>query len=360
MVVQKKALMESLKMAMPGIETGNSTLSGADAFIFHSGRIYSYNDLISVAVPIEQAGLVEESIEGAVHADEFFKVISKFPSDEIEFEVAEKKWVLKNGKAKAELTLMEFEYQTRLEGVEPAEDWVDLPEDFADGLGTCLMQNNKTPMAGIAVKGATMYSTDGWQVNKYDFKDVDLPEFWLSDKSVAELLKVGKLTSVQLNGNWVHFKSVNETVFSVKTLQFNKFPLEAIEKVLAISDDKESGLHGKFPLEMFNAIDRAVPFSIETVEKPAIRLTLSVDGVLVESERATGNYVEKVDWVENLGEEFEPITVYVDPNMMSFIAKRSTEFYLVKQTLKSGKEAMRLLFVTPTSTHLISTIDVKK
>ena len=96
MVVQKKALMESLKMAMPGIETGNSTLSGADAFIFHSGRIYSYNDLISVAVPIEQAGLVEESIEGAVHADEFFKVISKFPSDEIEFEVAEKKWVLKN------------------------------------------------------------------------------------------------------------------------------------------------------------------------------------------------------------------------------------------------------------------------
>ena len=105
-------LSSVLTVAMPGIETGNSTLSGADAFIFHSGRIYSYNDLISVAVPIEQAGLVEESIEGAVHADEFFKVISKFPSDEIEFEVAEKKWVLKNGKAKAELTLMEFEYQT--------------------------------------------------------------------------------------------------------------------------------------------------------------------------------------------------------------------------------------------------------
>ncbi len=359
MVVQKKALMESLKMAMPGIETGNSTLSGADAFIFHSGRIYSYNDLISVAVPIEQAGLVEESIEGAVHADEFFKVISKFPSDEIEFEVAEKKWVLKNGKAKAELTLMEFEYQTRLEGVEPAEDWVDLPEDFADGLGTCLMQNNKTPMAGIAVKGATMYSTDGWQVNKYDFKDVDLPEFWLSDKSVGELLKLGKLNVVQLNGNWVHFKSANETVFSVKTLQFVKFPLNAIVRVLAITDDKDNGLHGKFPLEMFNAIDRAVPFSIETVEKPAVRLTLSIDGVLVESERATGNYSEKVDWVDAMP-EFEPITVYVDPSMMSFMGKRSTEFYLVKQILTSGKEAMRLLFVTPASTHLISTIDVKK
>lgn len=359
MIVQKKALMESLKMAMPGIETGNSTLSGADAFIFHSGRIYSYNDLISVAVPIEQAGLVEESIEGAVHADEFFKVISKFPSDEIEFEVAEKKWVLKNGKAKAELTLMEFEYQTRLEGVEPAEDWVDLPEDFADGLGTCLMQNNKTPMSGIAVKGVTMYSTDGWQINKYDFEDVDLPEFWLSDKAVAELLKLGKLTSVQLNGNWVHFKSVNETVFSVKTLQFDKFPIASIEKVLSISDNKDDGLHGKFPLEMFNAIDRAVPFSIDTVEKPAIRLTLSNDGVLVESERATGNYAEKVDWVDTMP-EFEEITVYVEPTMMSFIAKRSTEFYLLKQVLKSGKEAMRLLFVTPTSTHLISTMDVKK
>ena len=358
MVVQRKTLMESLKLAMPGIETGNTTLPGADAFIFHNGKIYSYNDLVSVAVPLEQAGLIEESIEGAVHADEFYKVVSKFSSEEIEFSTGDKAWVLKNGKSKAELTLMDFDYSSRLEGVEPAESWDELPADFADGLGVCLMGNNKTPMAGIYVSGDFMLSTDGWQVNRYQFpQGTNLPVFWLSDRVVSELLKLGKLDAVQLNGNWVHFRLANEAVLSVKGLATGKFPLEDVEKVMEIADGKEGFLHGKFPLEMFSAIDRAVPFSIDTAEKPAVKLTLSQDGINVESARSTGSYTENVPWNEAMP-EFEEVSVYVDPLMMAFIAKRSTEFYLVEQTLKSGKKTKRLLFVTSSSTHLVSTISV--
>ena len=89
MTIDRKQLLESLKFAMPGIETGTVTLQGADTFIFYNGKIYTYNDSVSVCVPISQIGLIEENIEGAVKAEEFFKVISKFPSDEINFVVTQ-------------------------------------------------------------------------------------------------------------------------------------------------------------------------------------------------------------------------------------------------------------------------------
>ena len=73
MTISRKVLLESLKKAMPGIENGNQTLQGADAFIFHDGKIFTYNDSIAVSIPLEIEGLVDEGIDGAVHADEFFK-----------------------------------------------------------------------------------------------------------------------------------------------------------------------------------------------------------------------------------------------------------------------------------------------
>ena len=98
MTIQKKQLLDALKLAMPGIETGTATLQGSDAFVFHNGNIFSYNDSISVSVPLSQAGLVEENLEGAVKAEEFFKVIGKFQGDQISFVANEGSWILKSGK----------------------------------------------------------------------------------------------------------------------------------------------------------------------------------------------------------------------------------------------------------------------
>ena len=96
MVIQKKELLDSLKACMPGIETGSAVLQGADSFVFHDGKIFTYNDSISVTVPIKNDGLLEEGLEGCVKAEEFFKIISKFPADEIKFSVTEKgTWLLK-------------------------------------------------------------------------------------------------------------------------------------------------------------------------------------------------------------------------------------------------------------------------
>lgn len=356
MTIQKKQLLEALKCAMPGIETGTATLQGADSFVFHNGNIFSYNDSISVSVPLSQAGLVEENLEGAVKAEEFFKIVSKLPGEEISFVANEEKWILKSGKAKAEMTLMNFDFETRLKGIETSEDWIPIDDDFITGLGICKMSNNKSPLSGIYINGKEIFSTDGWQINKYTMKESELPVFWLSDKSVDELLKFNNLKFMQVQGSWVHFKSENETLFSVKTLSSDKYPFDKVNSLLNTSNPKETDFHAKFPKELFNAIDRAVSFSIEISEHSAVRLNLTKEKIIVSSERSAGKYDEKVAWDEEVG-DFEEMTVYVDATMMQYAGTRTLEFYLQKGPIKNGKTIPRLLFVTPQSIHLMSTLD---
>lgn len=359
MTISRKELLESLKRAMPAIETGTTTLQGADSFVFHDGKIFSYNDSIAVYVPLATTGLVDEDIEGAVHADEFFKVISKFSADEINFSVTENNtWILKCGKAKVEMTLMDFDFTTRLQGVTPDENaWVKISDEFVNGLGICKMAVNKTPLAGIYIKDKTIVSTDGYQINKFEMKETELPTFWISDNSVTELLKLSGLVEMQLQGTWAHFKSSDGVVFSIKTLQAEKFPFDRVIGLLDTSKPKEGDFHAMFPMELFGAIDRADSFAIDISERSVVRLVLSNQNIEVSAERTSGKYSEKVAWGEGVEfkETIEPITVYVDATMMSFMAKRSLEFYLQNFKSKTGKAIPRLLFVSDSSCHLMTT-----
>lgn len=359
MTISRKELLDSLKRAMPAIETGTPTLQGADAFVFHDGKIFSYNDSIAVYIPLAITGLVDEGIEGSVHADEFFKVISKFSADEINFAVTgNNTWMLKCGKAKVEVTLMDFDFTTRLQGVTPDENsWVKISDEFVSGIGACKMAVNKTPLAGIYISGKNIVSTDGYQINKFEMKDTDLPTLWISDNSANELLKLSGLVEMQLQGTWAHFKSSDGTVFSIKTLQAEKFPFDRVVSLLDTSKPKEDDFHAMFPMELFGAIDRANSFAIDISEHSAVRLVLSNQNIEVSSERTSGKYSEKVAWGEGVEfkETIEPMTVYVDATMMSFMAKRSLEFYLQRFTAKSGKVIPRLLFVSDSSCHLMTT-----
>lgn len=361
MIIQKKELLESLKMCMPGIESGSNTIQGADSFIFHNGKIFTYNDNISVTVPINQEGLLEEGIEGAVKAEEFFKIISKFPSDEIKFSVTEDgTWLLKCGKAKANFTLLDFDFESRINTIAPdKKGWIDLSEDFVLGIGSCKMSTNKTQMSGIYFSGNDVVSTDGNQMNSYIMKETELPDFWISDNSANELLKLKKLIAMQIQGPWVHFKAEDGTIFSIKTLQGN-YPYKTIKNIIDTSDPEKAILHAKFPKELFNAIDRAVSFSIDISEHSAVRLLISKEKIEVSSERNSGKYNEKVSWEENIDSDFEPFTVYVDAQMMEFVAQRTVEFYLLKGPVRNGKSLPRLLFVTESSKHLLSTLDARE
>ena len=60
MKIQKKELLEILSKCMPGVETGKNSIEGANTFIFTKGNVFTFNDSISVTVPLKLSGLMDE------------------------------------------------------------------------------------------------------------------------------------------------------------------------------------------------------------------------------------------------------------------------------------------------------------
>lgn len=356
MTIQKTELLKKLGLCMSGIEKGNPILQGADSFIFYKDRIFAYNDMISVSVPIENTEMLSENLEGAVRAEEFFKIINKMPNEEIQFEISDKNsWVLKSGKARAELALIEFDYERRLNEIQITDDWIELDDDFITGLNICKMAKNTTPLSGTFIKDKYIMSTDGYQINRFEMKDCVLPEFWVSDKSMNELLKFTKLNKIQKNvgSNWVHFKSENDVVFSLKTLATAKYPFDKCSTLLD-NVDLSDLIKGKFPNEIKSVIERASVFNVTMENHLAVKLIIDNQGIEVASENAIGNYSEKVLW-EDGEKDFETMVVYIDADMMISASNRTLEFYLQKLENKPP----RLYFKTDSSIHLMSTLSAR-
>lgn len=355
MNVKRTELLKALKQCLPGIENGNSVLDGADLFVFNKGYVYSYNDVISVSVPVKSEGLLEEDIVGAVRAEEFYGIINKFNGDLIEFIVENDKWILKSGKAKAELTLMSGDFSERFENIAPdRKKWLDISLEFTQGLGVCKMSNNKSAISGLYITKDDIVSSDGFQVNQFKYKaGIDFNNFWISDDSVNELLKVGVLSQLQLKGTWAHFKTADNTTFSVKTLQAEKWPYEKIITVLEKHKKIKTSISAIFPKELFDAIDRASSFYLDISDSKAVRLSISPKRILVSAERIAGKYDEKVAWSEN-PPSFTALELYVDTQMMLFAGRRSMSFYIHEVE----GNAPRMIFTTKNSIHLMATLTI--
>jgi hypothetical protein len=354
MNVKRSELLKALKQCLPGIENGNSVLEGADLFVFSKGFVYSYNDAISVSVPVKSEGLLEEEIEGAVRAEEFYGIVNKFTGDLIEFVVANDKWILRSGKAKAELTLMNGDFSERLETIAPdKKKWIEISPEFTQGLGICRMSNNKNTISGLYITPKDIVSSDGFQINYFKYNGADFDNFWISDDSANELLKVGVLTHIQLKGTWAHFRTKDNSTFSVKTLQAEKWPYEKILSVLDTHKKTKESVSATFPKELFDAIDRASSFYLSISDSKAVRLSISPKRILVSAERVAGKYEEKVLW-NGESPQFTPFELYVDTGMILFVARRSMSFYIHE----IENSAPRMIFTTENSIHLMATLSI--
>ena len=346
----KKTLMEDLKACLPGIESGSSVLEGADSFIFHEGKVYSYNATVSVMVPLRNVDLVSEGLEGSVRADEFFTLISKLPQDEFELTSSDDSmWHIRCGKMKADLALRKFDYLARINLLSFNDEWEDISNEFLEGMKICKMMQNKTPLSGMYFNDKYIVSTDSYQINRYELKKISLPIFWLSDKCCDVLLNVRDVKKIQVTDKWVHVMSANNSIFSVKPLQVSRYPYDKISKLLDLDLDSMD-VKGKYPVAVFEAIDRAVTFGIESDNGPVVRLTLSKDNIEVSSEKACGKYEEIVEWSDSVG-DFDPITIFVDSSMLNFSLNTTARFYIDKV----NDMLPRLVFATDSSVHMFST-----
>ncbi len=352
MTITRRDLISMMKEALPGVETGNTILEGADTFIFKDGFIHSYNDNISVSVPL--SSLNEEcQLQGAIKAKEFFDLINRFKTDSIKIISKDNKWIIKNESIRAELTLIESSIMDYISKIKPEKPkWSKLPERFFDAIKLCLFTSNKSSLSGIYCSNDIIVSTDESRISKYILDTSINGTFWISDNSAMELLKLNEVEKYFVDTSWVHFLSKSKTMFSCKRLQNDMYPYDKIIKVINDNTFTKGDIKGILPKGLSEAINRASALAMNIESFNSIKLTFTNEYIEVYSERPTGKYTEKVSWDKPV-KNFPEINILVDYNFIEQGIANSDSFYLKQEDNKATK----IIFVHANGLQVVNTFE---
>jgi len=344
MKLNRSNLIQDMNKVLPGIATDSIVLENADTVVFNNGHIYSYNSAISVdVVETEPTGL-----KGVVKGIDFYNCLTKLPGDEIEVETTDEAWVIHDNTIKVKIKLLpEGKLFERFESLKPTEEWSPInSEDFEQSLRICNMPKNRTRFAGIYFKDNIVISTDSYTINRYMCKD-KYPEMWLSNSVVSELLKWNNFTQVQLNKMWFQLKTSEGTVFSVRTLNLSKFPIDKLENVINKQESIEPDFVSEFTDDFYSAINRAASFSSEDDGHEIVCFNIFADCSVITSERMSGAYEEKIFGITSE----KPINLKLDVNMIQDCAAFFKKFKIVTMG-----ENINIILNTDSSIKIIATI----
>ncbi|MDD5650441.1 MAG: hypothetical protein PHF86_08515 [Candidatus Nanoarchaeia archaeon] len=349
MEINRNDLLNAMGKALPGVETGNTILEGADTFIFKDNYIHSYNDNISITVPFN----LDNSLQGSIKARDFYDLINRFKSDTIKIIQKENKWIIKNKSARAELILLEnniFEHIEKLIPNKPK--WNKLPEKFFDAINICLFSSSKSSLSGIFLNEDIMISTDEIRINWFKLDSVIKEQFWISDEVTKELIKLPNITNYFIDNSWVHFQSEDGTIFSCKKLQSDLFPYTTIERIVSENKKEKNDIKGTLPKNLWDAINRASALSMNIELFNSIKLIFTNDYIEVYSERSSGKYSEKVKWDEPI-KNIPNISILIDYTFLEQGLKFSNNFYLKCK----DKEPSKIVFIHNDGVQIVNTFE---
>jgi hypothetical protein len=345
----RSELAAALQKCLPGVDSGKMLIEGADTFIFEEGKIHSYNDVISVTTSFPH------ELSGAVKALEFYKLISKSPSETIKIAVLDSEdsvsWKIKMGTAIAELSLLESSVINHVKSLNiDSLKWKKIPSNFTDGLSMCKISNNHISMVGIFVKDNVIVSTDELTINWF-VMDGKMSSFWIDNLTVTELTKISGLKEYALSDGWIHFRIEDGTVFSSKRLDESGYLFPNIQQLIEMHCKKEADIPLlNLPQRLTGALERASALAMNTIDSySTVELTFKKEHIEIRTRRTTGKYSEKIPWDQPI--KFgEPVSVFVDCSMLSRILKRALPFFV-----SEFNDQKNLIFKSEGFIHLMST-----
>jgi hypothetical protein len=356
MQLNKNDFLSAMKKAMPGVESSNTILQGADTFIFHDGFIHTYNDTISVSVHFPITNKAGENISAAIKAKDFYDLISRYEGDTISIILKSDMWIIKSENARAELTLLENNLIERIQGLKiDNKQLKKIPERFFEGLAICNFKS-QSQISGVYCVDKNIIATDNLKVNYYTLDDDIITSFWINDDSVTELLKLQNPIKYYVSDSWVHFQTEDKTIFSIKRLNQENYPYSKIIEFVESHKKEKGDITNELPNKLIDAVNRAAALSQNIESFDTVKLTFTKDHIEVFSQRPSGKYTENVPWEKPFKKDISPISIYVDYSMIQNGIKYSKSFYL-KNTTVSDKIKTRVVFVSEFGIQLISTFD---
>ena len=260
---------DELLKALQAVEAGLSSkelLTQATSLAFSEGRVITYNGRVSVSYAMPKGW----EWEGAVHADETIKLLSKMSGAEVEVTEGEGVLLLNDGKTRIELKVEDAALAHKGVIGEP-EKWAKLPEGFWKAVkfaSFCASRSLVRPiLTYVHVVADRVEATDNHRLIVHKLKAKAPLEMLIPAAVVTEIVD-HKCATVGATQGWLHFKNEEGTSFACRTVVSDDVAAEKYPNVSGKTDIK--GIRVAFPKEMreglakcsdaLNANKQAVPF----------------------------------------------------------------------------------------------------
>ena len=247
-------LLEALEFVFKGI-TAKELFEQSASFVFSGGRIYSYNDEVSMSYPLRDC-----DIEGAVKGEEFYKLVSKLKKDKLEVEEEENILKIQCGHAKAGLSFSS-EIKLPFDSIQYEGAWEPIPDGMLDAMKfasiACSDDMSRAVLTCIHIsKEGYIEASDSLRIIVHKIKGKwRLGDFLIPHSSMDTLYKYAKdVIEVASSDNWIHFRTKEGAVFSARTFNGDRFP--DVQNHVNIE-----GTNVEFPKQVIEIIERASIFA---------------------------------------------------------------------------------------------------
>jgi len=322
MKIKRDDLLKCLRFARLGTPSRGETLEQSNSFVFTGGKLITFDD----ETKTEQPSPLPE-LECAVLADEFLKMMEKFPDEEVDLAV-------KGSELQAKGKQRSFGVTCYQEITLPF-DAVPEPTGFKKlkpGIDAMLLQAARNCGRNEAKHLTTVVHVTPDMIEACDnqryFRNegaTGFPKEVLLPASGIGKLNGLNLRSVALKDGWAHFRTEEKWIISIHC-SFEAYHT-GTDKLLVIPESSEVEL----PDNLAEVINRAVVM-MDTEGGHLVRVKLTENSVSVESRKDSGWFKEKQK-VKYSGEEIE-----FDINPAFF-----TELLDRTHTVQIGKKRMKVV-----------------
>jgi len=319
--MKKQDLLVALENVKPGLAS-KEMIEQSTSFAFMNGRVVTYNDEISLSHPIESL-----EIEGAIQAEELYKLLNRLKKDEIEVEIKGSELLLQSGNTKAGLTLQQ-EIKLPLEEIGEQGKWKTLPEGFLPhvrrAMASCSRDMSRPVLTCVHVsKEGVVEGSDGFQITRCQLeKPMPVKTFLLPASASIEVIRLHP-TKVAEGDGWVHFQTKEGTILSCRIFE-DSFPdTEEFMKV--------EGVEIILPKQIDEILDRAAVFAKrDHFLDESVSLTIGEKRVVVESKSDAGWFKESARMRYN----DSPINFSITPYLLRDILKETNVCVICENRLK--------------------------
>jgi hypothetical protein len=253
MKTKKHEILSKLDKAKAGLAS-KEVIEGSDSFLFTGKEIITFNDEICTRVQYET------KYKGSVPAEPFYKIIDKMKPDENGFiDIEEKRGELIISSKKASAGI-----QINPKGTLPVDElgdfpkekeFNDIPDNFLSGLtmaSFCASKDTSTPILScVFVDKNKIKSTDSFRAFYFEISN-NMQSFLFPVQNIPTLKKYN-IQKYCLNNGWIHFKTKEEYIISIRSYPPDDFP-----DIESLFDSKGSKF--VFPGTMQEILDKAVIF----------------------------------------------------------------------------------------------------